>query len=533
MKDKNQVLALYDVRGIQDYIFRTSKMKDAIGASHIVETLFENTLQYAVDKLNLKGELSWYDGQGIIKYSDDPDRDVTVLYIGGGNACVIFKSRETAVAVSKLMSQKTMEDTYSLQLAVAIVEKTDNYSADYNRLMEEMVRVKDRMMVSKPLDALPVMKVEVKTGYPMVSKDASRESVLKKEAGDQVRDYLKPDEKLLDNYIDGKGESSLLAAVHIDGNNMGLRIRELISGKQDYEDAVNEIRGISYSINTAYKKVFDDMVREFDRIRNAAKAKKGNDTSKWWIMKVIDAGDDITYVCNAGIAFATVEYFLKNISKLGMKAGSDEQKYKFSACAGISYFNSHFPFDIAYEVAEECCSKAKERAKEEEYKSGDIIGNWVDFQFCRSVHARNLDRIRNEEYVTVSGENLLRRPYYVYSEELAKGSECLQQMKQERISYEEFKKDIHSYVIDSSNLPRSFVKEMRNTYPLGENQMELLKAFLQSRESAEKDRKYPEQFYFTDTDGTRTALLYDALEVADYYYSYEDLCKRAEQEVQR
>jgi hypothetical protein len=101
--------------------------------------------------------------------------------------------------------------------------------------------------------------------------------------------------------------------------------------------------------------------------------------------------------------------------------------------------------------------------------------------------------------------------------------------------------DMKSYVIDESGIPRSFVKEMRNTYPLGENQMKILQAFLKSREKlptgeAEEDnmamRKYPDELYKVCEEGEKTATLYDAMEVSDYFYSLDDLVNKAKEGVQ-
>lgn len=539
MSENRRVLALYDVRGIQNYIFRTSKLRDAVGASGIIEGLFHNALEYAVTRLDCNNDLMWCDENGALPFCETEVADVQVLYIGGGNACVIFSSRELAIKVNKLMSRYTLDNTYSLQLAVAMVDKTEDYRRDYENLMIEMVRVKDRMTVCKPLDAIPVIKTEIKTGFSISGKntvtgiEASTETALKSRAEKEMRKKMGENEKVFDRYIADKGESSMLAVIHIDGNNMGLRIRELIADIESYPEAVTQMRKVSYAINNSYKRVMDDMLVEFSKIRNNMMTKKGeNDDGKWWILPLINAGDDITYVCNANIAFATVEFFLKTISKYGMK--DDEEKdyrYSFSACAGISFFNSHFPFDIAYSVAEECCGSAKKRAKAKEYTfvedNKEVIGSWLDFQFCRNVHALNLEKIRSEEYVTPSGENLLRRPYYIPSEKLEESIPRFKQMRSEKISLDVFHSDMKQYVIDESNIPRSFVKEMRNTYPLGEHQMEILKSFLKSREiQASKDsraRRYPEEFYFGDSP--KVALLYDALEVADYYCSLDDLRK--------
>ena len=143
---------------------------------------------------------------------------------------------------------------------------------------------------------------------------------------------------------------------------------------------------------------------------------------KRFVRKVIVAGDDITYVCNAHIALETVRYYSEQISGLMMVSEESTQenieKYGFSICAGIAYIGSHFPFYTAYEVAEACCASAKGEAKKDENKEklqsgGERIGNYVDFQICKNIHCKNLDKVRQEEYSTPTGENLLIRPYYI------------------------------------------------------------------------------------------------------------------------
>ena len=52
MEENQELMALYDVRGIQDYIFRTTKVKDAMGASRCVENLLMEALKQAVEDYN-------------------------------------------------------------------------------------------------------------------------------------------------------------------------------------------------------------------------------------------------------------------------------------------------------------------------------------------------------------------------------------------------------------------------------------------------------------------------------------------------
>jgi hypothetical protein len=184
-------------------------------------------------------------------------------------------------------------------------------------------------------------------------------------------------------------------------------------------------------------------------------------------------------------------------------------------CAGISFFHSHFPFYIAYEVAEACCGQAKERAKKEENKDGDRIGNWVDFQFCRNIHTSDLKKTREEEYRTIRGENLLRRPYFIPVKEIDNGGR-FSKMQNEEFSLKRFKEDIRTYVLNKET-PRTFLKQLRNTYPLGEEQVNVLCAFLRSRKW-----KLPDKMYYMEGD-QKTALLYDALELADNYSDAETM----------
>ena len=405
------VLAMYDVRGIQNYIFKTAKLRDSIGASEIVATIVRDALFFAVEKQGgISSQLEWISESGPLPYNHTDEYDVQVLYIGGGNAYVKYSSGELAVDISKAMAKYTIENTYSLQLATAITDITEDYAEDYKSLINKMTNTKDNMSSSAPVGAFPIVKTEKKTGYPLKTKELSAEVKLKREAESRIPFRDDQEKKKFENYITEKYVSSLLAVVHIDGNNMSLRIREMIKGIQDYSEAINLMRSISYKIDSSYKKVFCEMQDLFNGLRK---------DDHYNVLRVVSSGDDITYVCNANVALATVEYFCNNISKYGM-GSDDDPKGRFSVCAGIAFFGSHFPFNTAYSVAEACCDSAKDRAKKQEHKSGELVANWMDFQFCRSIHAADLDKIRQEEYVTARGENLLRRPYYMPADTLEK-----------------------------------------------------------------------------------------------------------------
>lgn len=493
------VLAMYDVRGIQKYIFRTAKVQDAVGASAIVEDIILEALRYAVKSLTPAPSMdgTWCEGKKPLPF-ERGKAEVQVLFVGGGNAYAIFRDRELCLEINRRMSAYVMKQTYSLQLAAAVVDCTENYQEDYQRLHEQMNRTKADMIVSKPLGALPVMQIEVKTGYPL-GKEGSTETRLKKKknVGRLTKDRA---ERIFDNYVTEKGVDSTIAVVHIDGNNMGLRIRELIQDIQDYGKAVETMRKISCNINQSFKQVFQEMADYFN-----ADAVKGE---TYFVRKILVAGDDITYVCNGQIALATIEYFCRKVAGLTITGDTDAksiEKYGFSVCAGAAFINSHFPFHVGYEVAEECCESAKKRAKEERYMDHGRIGNFVDFHICKNVHAQNLKLMRQREYHLEGRYSLLTRPYYISTEQ--EGG--LKKLNQEEFAFDKFKAAVR-YFRQEKNMPRSFAKDLRNTYSQGENQMKLLINFLESRNWKLPDG---EDTAFRED---HTAKWYDALEMLDY-----------------
>lgn len=530
--DNNYVLAMYDVCGIQNYIFKTTKLKDAIGASYIIENIIEDALMEGAKRISnsekhgciscnfdlANGNLS---NENLNEYEDNK-YDIQVLYIGGGNGVVIYSSKELCVDMNKLMSMYVLNNTYSLQLAVAFVEKTENYGTDYNELYKELAKVKANKEASRPLNILPVMKIEKKTGNPITDKtirdengkyqNVSTESWLKKSSEQKKRQKQESQIKIFDNYALEKGADSTIAIVHMDGNNMGLRIRSLLENKESYVDAVSQMRKISGNINNSYKAVYDEMETLFTT------------SKKRFMLPVLVAGDDITYVCTGKVALASVEYFSREISKRTMNGPTDEgsiNKYGFTVCAGIAYINSHFPFSVGYDIAEACCESAKDKAKENAhlYENGKV-GNWVDFHICKNIYAKELEDMRHDEYFTCSGENLLIRPY-----ELDLGNKELKSKEIEQ--YNNFVSNISFFGRENKHdnaelktIPRSLAKRMRNTYSLGRTSIEQLSSFLKSREYRMPDNT--NNMYENDSN---TALWYDSLEMLDNYISLEEIEK--------
>lgn len=556
MKTESEfILAMYDVRGIQNYIFRTNKLKEIIGASSIVEHIIQDALFYAVrqKQLETKAILSWENEEELFIFEENSDICIQVLFIGGGNAYVMYRSKELAVSITKHMSRFVLDKTYSLQLAVAMVAKTQSYQHDYQSVQNKMSEIKASMPFSRCLGALPIVARDDMTGFPYSIDDKEQlkykkeyQTNLCNESTQKLIQYYETiqqgAEKHHDNLITEKGKQSTIAVVHIDGNNMGMRIRSLIEHHDTYESAVKKMRAISKNINCSFKEAYVETEQYLKQWLQSKQNKILNSTGVY-IRKIIVAGDDITFVCNGKIALSLVRYFIQRVSEKvmdGEKTKQNIERYGMSVCAGIAYVHSHFSFSVAYHVAEECCSSAKARAKEAEHiqqikmengQTMERIGNWIDFQICKNIQNVDLESSREKNYKISDEEYLLRRPYYIEVIQQENDEVVSKEVEQAYLKMNEQNKsyafsifeELYDYFSDNKQIPSSMAKNLRNTYPLGKNAMEEYIQFVESRGKFSERLKRKElsgsetDFGYILQENEMVAAWYDVLELLDLY----------------
>lgn len=505
---EKEVLTMYDVRGIQNYIFRTNRVKEIEGASHIIDDIIINGLNDVIEKRKWEKKkyiTEWKNKTEDMEFLSDTEIEMQVMYIGGGNAYVLYRKGKVCQEVNRALAKYVFEKAYSLQLAVAVVEKTQDYFNDYRAITLEMRRVKAEMSSCNPVGAFPFMQIDPVTGYPLTTKNMSeKEEILSTESALKREMSLRcGNAKELDTLVTEKGENSMLAVVHIDGNNMGKRIgiimQALSNENKSYEQIAGVVRGISSSIDTS----FDDSLTSTLLYIDSVLKPLIKPDREFLYRKIIRAGDDITFVCNAKVAIEAVKHFLSDVSrkrisyKLDGELRSDD--VPFSACAGIAFFHSHFPFSDAYEVAEACCGNAKKWAKKKIHiGKEEQIGNFFDFQMCGTVSAKDLGAYREKHYdipLEGKGETITHRPYYVCSED-----PDLDEKNKDHSA--EILTKLIMFFNNTDIIPRNKAKELREACAKGSKERKNYINFLKSRQQKLPDN---EECWF------------DSLEIADVY----------------
>ncbi len=426
-------MSLFDIAGIQNFVFATKKAKENVGASSLLENVFECFLVEELLKKFPMAVTCW-GNTGEFRMSSTAPPPAEIVYLGGGNALIAFQSYENAVALTQAFSQRVLEETGGgLSVAVAHHETNmRNFTEDMNILRQKLERRKFNLPHSSPLlglaitregtsDRLPAVKCG--EGGDWISCPASKKRDIAKNPATLSR--LAPEGFHFPVEFDRLGRNreggeSLLAVVHIDGNNMGQTINNyLTKGDGSYQDAISRTRAISTQIAETYQQTLRDTISPLASAETQERLQRKGvilEENTLPLRPLICAGDDVTFVCDGRIALSLTASFLKRLSDTKNLDGKI-----FTACAGIAVVKPHFPFYRAYRLSEELCKSAKAKAKGND---SEQPGSWLDFEVVYSGLPLDLHTYRMKKY-SIPGltplpdlnkgkeYHLLWRPYFV------------------------------------------------------------------------------------------------------------------------
>ena len=358
----SQYLYGASVQGIQDFIFKTNKLQEIVGASEIVK---------GIEKLFITN----YNPQ-------------EVLINAAGNVKAIFTKEECKKVVLNF-SKDVMQNAYGISLSQAVV-KIENETAtqdDINKL-EQRLKIQ-RNRASTPLDlSLNIMELNPTTAKPVVgyikSSPIDRATKQKREANDTFFSE-NPHLKEFKDLSEMSNEKNKIAVIHADGNGLGMLIPQLHKkGKKlsEFSKALND------ATKNAFTKAKDDEMS---------------------IRDVILGGDDMVVICNANDALSFTHKFLKHFEEeTEEKLGS-----KLTACAGIAYTNEKYPFHYAVSLAEELCDASKKHAKK---INADLAPSCLMFHNIQSSNFQSWNHFVADELTIKNDKKEIRcdfGPYYL------------------------------------------------------------------------------------------------------------------------
>ncbi len=417
---------LMDVISIQKYIFSSNELRNNLGASHIVKTLFEDKAVESINKVcNINDEekvrtimAEWSNNPDKIQMEDDKSLPFEVGVSGGGKVLIFFREKNTAEEFIKNLTNELLIKAPGLQLAVAIEDNfspQEGFSEHLDGLFEQLVinRNKYFPITSLPAHGITAIGSEGGTSLNIFSKQKKKyisyEAEVKISAAEKATKALQRDySKELKGYnfteqIDQLGQvegDSYIAIVHIDGNGIGSWFQKS-SNLADY-------RSRSINMERITEECFRTLITDVVDIMDKLKYEPGFDIKdNLPIRPLILGGDDITFICHGKMGLYLAERFIREWSYNSNQFFKDKDLPigGFSACAGLAIARTKYPFYITYQVAEELCSLAKEN-----HRAGG--GSWIDFHILSGTKSGGVRNIRKDEHIS-HGLQLYFGPYII------------------------------------------------------------------------------------------------------------------------
>jgi len=466
---KEYTATVIDTTGIQPYIFGSNKLRENIGASYLIA---ETTKQWVKESLTELGKPFYFPEPELSEqcheeypqpdakpYIEDGNLTAEVIYSGGGNAVLLFKSHDDAVDFTKILSHRVLKKAPEINL-VAAHKKFDFGDRDQllrdtiDGLIKNELETKKRQRIpSVPLLGLGVTASCNSTQLPATGTsdqfDAPKEDRywVSREVKYKLKNVRNANEKLkkffaevvpdiyefplrADDLGRTQDESSYVAVVHADGNSMGDRFKKQGENASTNREYITKMRELSWSVNKIGKEALQNVVKILinsihrnsksafikwldskNQLISQIELKKNPKNGKFYLpfRPLVYGGDDVTFICDGRLGLTLATLFLKEFDK----TAADGEI--LTACAGISIVKSHYPFARAYELSESLCGSAKKMVRE-----GGGGFSALDWHIAASGLIGSLGDIRKREYQVNSSAketNLTLRPIRLKGED--------------------------------------------------------------------------------------------------------------------
>lgn len=401
------------VQGIQQFIFQTNELKDIVGASELVEQICTT----AFDKFG-KPEC----GESIIR--------------AAGNIKFIFNKREDCENAVLYFPKTVMTMAPGITISQAVVEFSGSESFEdlVNKLEKKLRTQRNKPMQSLTLGLMGIDRSR-RTGLPTTHINGEehldeathrKRSAVTKEGENVTKSLCNksfgienvPFKKIPLDISTMTGDNDWVAIIHADGNSLGETIMQIGSDK----DLLSKF---SKSLGEATVK---SAVAAFNTIMGL---NKGKEDDPYPLRPVVLGGDDVTLICRGDLAIPYVAKFLEefenNTRDCCGQYLTDAHAYgpggrdHLTACAGIAFIKSSYPFYYGYNLAEELCEQAKKDAKKEKNRVKGLPPSCLMLYKVQDSFTESYDKIVARELQLFNTDSFEFGPYYIKKDETPAG----------------------------------------------------------------------------------------------------------------
>lgn len=407
------------VQGIQGFIFQTNELRDIVGASELVADvctdLFDEVLKtYGVTIV-----------------------EKNAIVMAAGNIKYIFDSEDDCKTVVRIFPKTVMEYAPGITISQAVVKYNPNDTDAFANAVQKL-ESKLRIQRNKPMrdTTIGLMGIERsrQTGLPVthiVNGQHLDEGTYRKLYTNQGEERKNTTQELCDKAFGDNvnkglipfdiekitGLNDWIAIIHADGNGLGQVVQRVGGDPQKLERFSKKL---DVATTNAAVKAFKDVME-------VAQLKEGD---KIPVRPIVLSGDDHTLLCRADLAMRYVKAFIENFKTeterlLGNSDGKQPEgnllkdvfkggENYLTACAGIAFIKSSYPFYYGYQLAEALCDRAKKDTKAlYNANDGNLPASCLMFHKVQDSFITSYDDIVKRELTPQPNVSFEFGPYYI------------------------------------------------------------------------------------------------------------------------
>lgn len=451
-------LVLLETSGNQNYIFSTNKLKENIGASELTFRVGTQFVIDAVRKIRGDAETHQSDFSSTDKIRDwllnpqtnpriedqSTETAIEVIIATSGKALLLVKQHKHGQAIIRAVTHRALKEAAGIDICGVISEqfswKTYQIGKMNRQVHERFEAVRSRRPSPELRFArLPIMDECATSGLPAAwidtqtpdgaklrsevsrakrkaeyrGKTRIERTVQRQKPNFQLAASLRVLDQEYNQPDDSQKKLSWISVVHADGNGLGQIFLDFKNYATDNRSYIDNYRNFSIGLDICTENAF------LAALETLPEAKSGILP----IVPLILGGDDLTVLCEGRSSLEFTHKFLQafeaqteqSIAELGdhqtIVRDIAHKTYgvgRLSACAGVAVIKSHFPFSVAYTLAEDLIKSAKQVKK-----LVPVPCSALDFHILYDTSNVSLENIRQKLIVDQKQTKLYGRPYVI------------------------------------------------------------------------------------------------------------------------
>lgn len=389
------------VQGIQGFIFQTNTLKEIVGASELVEDICTNLFAEQLGK----------------KCGNELKEDANAIINAAGNVKYVFEDEEQCRKVFRNFPKSVLQKAPGITISQAVVEMNDDEGnlSDSNQKLEDKLREQRNRPLQSMTIGLMGMQRSRETGLPETWHIENRQycdectyqkirSIDKRKLWEKATG-LDIEEDL--NYLTGEttdnikyftGDNNWIAVIHADGNGLGKIVKAI--GERGSKD---DFRAFSSLLDKS----------TCDAAKSAFASVFKDDSKRIPFRPIVLGGDDLTVIIRGDMAIEFTKNYLEafgentkeNFKELAGRFPETNLMNGLTACAGVAFIKSSFPYYYGYNLAEELCSAAKKASERE--------NSCLMFHKVQDSYVSSYNEIEKRELTTLEDKSFKFGPYFI------------------------------------------------------------------------------------------------------------------------